>query len=51
MQEKAENIDNLNETLAKLKAKLEMERELLVKAESELKRITKRYENEIEKNK
>ena len=38
LQEKAEKIDELNETIEKFKAKLELERDLLAKTEKELKR-------------
>ena len=51
LQEKAEKIDDLNETIEKYIAKLELERELLVNTEGELKKITKRYESELDKNK
>jgi len=51
LQEKAEKIDDLNETIEKYIAKLELERDLLVKSEGELKKITKRYDSELEKNK
>lgn len=51
LKEKAEKIDDLNEKIEKQIAKLELERELLVNTEGELKKITKRYESELDKNK
>lgn len=51
LEEKGEKIDDLNEQIEKLNAKLELERELLMKTESELKKVTKRYDSEVDKNK
>lgn len=37
--------------IEKFKAKLELERDLLAKTEKELKKVTKRYDSELDKNK